>query len=245
MRTLILLLTCAVPVFGQVELSLLAIKPAAAGGPPTPDLLWAKFPNGSGATATSDVGPNFNASGTWVTGKSGSGYSIDFDGVASDLDTASAITPSAQIVTIAAWFYFDATNSTRILWELSDTINSNDDAFAAYIVDGEIFFREKNSTSRTEKIQAPNTGAWNHFLVVYDMSTASGDVKVYLNGSSQSTTVVDSTTAGASNFASYVLYMGERGSSTSLNLDGKIDDVRLWTGDRSSSASDIYNDTAY
>jgi hypothetical protein len=89
---------------------------------------------------------------------------------------------------------------------------------------------------RAEYIATPSTSNWHHIAIIYDNSTTTGDVSIYLNGSSQSTTISQNDKALNGNFDNQTVYALARGGS-SLWSDAKLDDVRIYN--RALSGSEI------
>jgi hypothetical protein len=214
---------------------------------PTPDILWWQLNEGSSTSITGDGtigGDDGTTDADWVTGKSGSGYALDFDGSSDDASTSSNITFGTNVVTVAMWVYFDATNNTRMLIEGSDNAVNNANTFSLFVEGGYLQASIRSTTAgqfRIERIIAPATGAWHHVLVVFDNSTNTGNEDIWLNGVSQSTSTYINTKTTNGVFAAYRVYVGARNTNLTYT-DGRIDDVRIYSGDRSASVADIYAD---
>lgn len=205
-----------------------------------PEILWWKLNEGSGtaiAGAASAGGDAGTTDAAWGTGKSGAGSALDFNGTTHDSASNASIVFGASVLTVCFWVWLDTTSGARCLVESSINFNSNARAFLIYIDTGELFAAIHGATLyRAHKITAPSTGAWHHIAVVLDNSTVTGNVKIYLNGSLQSSTVTTNSKTGSGNFASYKVYAGAR-ASASLFLDGRMDDLRIYN--REVSAGDI------
>lgn len=212
----------------------------------TPDLLWYQFNEGSGTTVadtSTDGGDGATTDADWATGKSGSGFSLDFNGTTDDLASDSTVNYGSNTkITVELWCFFDSTSGTRIIAESSANWTANGGSFAIAISGGTqlLVGITKGTLRRSEQIAVPATGAWFHLGLLLDLSVAGGDIKIYKDGTEQGTTIVDNQITGTSNFSDYVLYMGARASS-SLWYDGKIDDFRIYSGDQTSNLSCVVN----
>jgi hypothetical protein len=201
-----------------------------SGSAPTPELLWWKMTDGSGTTVTATVGPNGTTDASWVTGASGSGYALEFNGTSSDASSSSSVTYSVNKISISLWAYFDDTTSTRVLVENGNPYYTSVGGLIIFVDSGNLYVScngDSTNTVRSEYCAAPATGGWKHIVALIDGSTATANTDIYIDGSSQSTTVAVNTHSGTSNFATGTLYVGARGGS-SLFLDGRIDDLRIY-----------------
>jgi hypothetical protein len=209
----------------------------------TPDLLWWKLNEGSGTTiagtaATSDDG---TTDADWATGKSGSGSCLNYDGSSDDSLTDANIAWGTNIITICGWLYLDSTASDRLVWTTTslDPFGSHANDATAFI-SGELLYLQLFGTTnrRRENMAVPSTGSWKHLLVVYDASTATGDMRLWLDGAEQTLTLGDNLHDGTSNFVTDKFVCGMR-LGGSMFYDGKMDDVRVYSGDRSASVANI------
>ena len=209
-----------------------SIITAASITEPTADILWYKFNEGSGTTLTADVGPNGTTSG-------GSGYTTGADGVATHAfnfggdttakTTDSAVTYGVNVITVTFWAYNTAwgTGATPLLSSSGGTSTAN-----TWMIDNDegtvrcIFQGTTTSLLRYEGFAAPSNSAWHHFAVVFDGSTAAGEITVYVDGAVQSTSVNQSDRDGTSNFGAETLYIGN--ASGPSFWGGYMDDVRIY-----------------
>lgn len=201
----------------------------AAGGAPTPDILWWKFPDGSGATATAEVGPNCDLAGgyTWVTGKSGSGYAIQSDGSA-DLISASAVAYGSSIITITAWMYY--TSGDAVMCESSSNAFTVDHAFEAN-VGGSVFYFAQSGTGGSynlKEITMFAASTWTHVAWVIDNSTTAGSIKVYYDGVLQTPNATSGTKVGSGNLSTQTLYLLSRNGNQYF-WNGRVDDFRIYS----------------
>jgi len=83
-----------------------------------------------------------------------------------------------------------------------------------------------------------NDGNWHHVLATYDGSGNASGAKIYVDGSLDTTIVIDTATGSSSN--STDLQIGAR-DGPGLPFLGSIDDVAIFNSDKSASASHLYN----
>lgn len=224
---------------------------ARRSGSPVPDMLWWKLNEGSGTTLT-DSSTGGGAGGEhdadYVTGKSGSGYALDFNGSSDDGATSATLAYDTDTLTIAFWMNRDSTTGVRMILESSTNLNNTNGGFGVYI-DGTnlvVGFRALPSGHyRSESIAAPAVGEWHHVALVmkrnYNNGATYGDVVFYVDGTEVASTVVLNAITVTSNWSTQVLYVGARNRS-SLWFSGLLDDVRIYTGDRSADIAAIMND---
>lgn len=217
---------------------------------PIPELLWWKLNEGSGtAMADSSIGgANGTNDAAWVIGQSGSGSSLDFDGTADDSSTSAAVTYGTNIVTVTFWLFADSTNTTQMIFEVGDPdFSAFDHTFASYLstsgIVGSVRGTGVPTNYRVEAYGIVGLSAWNHWVIVCDNSSTAGNVRIFKNAAEVTTTLASNTKAGSGNFiATQRLYVGAR-ASTSLFLNGRLDDFRVYTGDKSSEAAKIMTDS--
>ena len=200
-----------------------------AVAPPTPDLLWWKMTNGSGTTVTATVGINGTTDATWITGKSGSGFALSFNGSSQDLSTvATEIFYGVNTATVCGWVWVNSNVATQVIWESSENFNTSSDVYVCFVDAGTLYSAIRGTGgNRGESITAPATGAWYHLAVVYNNNTAAGDIKVYINGTEQSTTTYVNDKTAAAFIAEKEFNVGARNAG-GLFLAGRIDDVRIY-----------------
>jgi Concanavalin A-like lectin/glucanases superfamily len=223
--------------------------PTPPPGSPTPDILWWKMSNGSGTAITAAVGGAGTTDATWLTGSSGSGFALGFNGSSQEATSNAAVTYGASTLTLTVWLYINDRTTTQIVVESSVNNNTVIDTFYILIDAGNlyvgIFGNSGNNTIKS--ISAPATGAWHHYACIYDNNLAtagaSGNVKLYLDGSLQSMTdLIVSKDGINNNFSSNILYLGARGGTT-LRFNGRLDDLRIYTTELTSTQiGQIYAD---
>lgn len=96
-------------------------------------------------------------------------------------------------------------------------------------------FAIKANGWRYEWVAGNVTGVWKHRVVVYDMSTANGDIVVYTNGIAAGTTIrLNTLSATNAPFdAAHRFYFGKRSGSTD-RITGFLQDVAIYAGTVSS-----------
>jgi len=227
--------------------ALMSARPAAAATSPEPELVWWKLNEGSGTTiaGSAAISDDGTTDAAWLTGKSGSGSCLDFiPGNSDDAATTSTIAFGSSIITVCAWVYWDVVSgASKVLWESSASYSANNYGFIAY-TDTSVFYAGVSGNAanfRTEEVAAPATGTWVHVAVVYDNSTATGDIKIYFDGVLQSESLTSNNKIGSGNLSTYTFYVGARASASAF-MDGRVDDVRVYSSDVSSSLSAIVAD---
>lgn len=219
-----------IPIFGPSGSAIAARVPPSVAEP-TADIVHYKFNEGSGTTFTADVGPDATTSG-------GSGYVAGADTIAlhafnfggdTTATSDSAITYGVNVITVTFWAYNTAwgTGATPLLNSSSGSSTAN-----TWMIDNDegtvrcIFRGTTVSLLRYESFPAPSNNAWHHFAVVFDGSTATGEITVYVDGASQSTTVNQSDRDGTSNFDAQTLYIGN--AAGPVFWGGYMDDIRIY-----------------
>lgn len=219
---------------------------------PVPEILWWKFSDGSGSTVTATVGPNGacgigSAAPTWIAGLNG-GFALQFDGIDDTLSSASSVTYGVNIITVCCWLWWDAfANDDKLLMESSNPFNSNN---GTYIIDpnnngglavGSYELAIQDSLTapgfyREQYFTRPSAAAWHHYCFVFDNSTTTGNIKVYVDAALTSTSIGISSKTGSNNFSAQILYLMSRGNS-SLFGAGRLDDLRIYN--RELSAGEV------
>lgn len=214
-----------------------------AGGVSLPSpILRLKFDEGAGDAIadSSGNGHDFTKSGgTWITGKSGSGNALSFNGSSDYASSDATINWGVDVITVCAWVKWDSfSNDDAALWELSSNFNNTDGAiwsspnagagggnWVGTIQDstGSFDFREEYATR-------PAAATWVHVAIVYDNSTTTGDVKIYFDAVEQSTTISTNDKSSSGNIVTDVLYLFSRAGS-SLFGAGDMDDLRIYAGE--------------
>jgi hypothetical protein len=210
-------------------------------GPPDPPdnpvILWYKFTEGSGSSIADSSGNGYNGTlngATWVTGKSGSGFALQFDGTDDFAQTAS-VTYGTAIITVCAWVYWDAfANNDDLAWELTANFGGTSQTY--------IFIPNESSTTRaymsmhkvagfrSESFTRWTAATWTHIAIVYNNTAGASDITVYVNGTATATTLdLNNEPAAGGNFATAVLNLFAR-NGASLFGAGRLDDLRIYSG---------------
>jgi len=204
---------------------------------PEPDILWWEFTEGSGTAIGATVGPNGTTDASWVTGKTGSGFALDFNGTNQDAATSAAVTYGTNTITICAWVFPRAAAGTRMLFESSASYG-NPNCFGIF-VDGALLYVSNSGATgeRQEFTASAAAGAWVHLAVVLTPT----DNKIFLNAVEQATTIQINTRTGTADYATQTLFVGARNNS-SLFANGSLDDLRIYSGDVSADLAAIMAD---
>jgi hypothetical protein len=240
----ILALACLLPMSGIAQhISSGPIMRTIGGGtaPTPPDntlIIHYVFSEGSGTTIADSSGNGYNGSlsgATWVTGKSGSGFALQFDG-SNDYAQTASITFSTNIVTVCGWVYWNAfANDDDFLWEHTTdySVSAGRFVFDANESSGFAFAAIRGSAQyRAEKISRWSAATWTHLAVVYDNSTTTGDVRFYVNGTDTSSTISINNKGGTNTCATAAVYLFSRAGSALFGA-GRIDDFRIYGGELS------------
>lgn len=196
---------------------------ATGGGAPTPDLLHWPLDDASGSTIAADVGPGSTTS----TGTLNSDYLSMATGNA-NFDSSSSVTWGTNIISISFWLRVpDWSNAGSILQTRASTLNYRCDVQK----DGGWFtLRAWGDTGgKFERIYQPvATNTWANFVAIFDCSTGSGVLKLYMNGSAQTLSNNSDSRTGTANFTTDVLSI-KNGASPDATFD--LDDLRIYTGE--------------
>lgn len=205
-------------------------------------ILQYKFSEGSGTTVADSSGNGYTANlfntPTWVTGASGSGSAVQFNGSNQYMRSAS-VTYGASVLTFTAWVYWDAfalatfdimtehgadfsTADNTFLWGSGATGADNWAVGIQSSVGGPTRFR-------TETFAWPSAAAWHHYAIIWDNSTTTGDITVYIDGSTVATTIDTNNKDQSGNFANAVVNFFARNGASNFGA-GRIDDFRIYRG---------------
>lgn len=239
-----LLLAVVFSVTADRRRMLLARNVAAGASVPTP-IFRLEMNEGTGSTTadSSGNGNTFNITGaTWITGKSGSGGALQFDGVNDFAVSAANLSPLTDSTnyTFCAWVWWDTfANDDDLLCELSSNANNNDGAFLidpnASSPSGLVSISHQDSTVgsryRAEEAARWPAAEWVHVAAVFEGRANSnlGEWTLYTNGVVATTSVTSGPTAKdqTSDLFAAPFYLMSRGG-TILFAAGRLDDVGLW-----------------
>lgn len=186
-----------------------------------------------------------SSSTSYVQGKVG--QAIYFDGVN---DYARNVTTfdltSTNIATVSFWANVRSFDSSNSLFFESSTNSNNNDGAIMFIPNSsncsnglEIGIQDSITTSkyRTECFNRPTTNAFHHYSVIFDNSTATGDVRLFIDGIEQSTqSTPNNNKDQSSNLGNYTWYLMSRAGSSLFN-SGIIDE--FYVHRRALSSSEI------
>lgn len=213
----------------------------ASGGPsyPTPDIFRWDMTNGSGTTVTATVGPNGDTDAAWVSGWV-TGNALDYNGTSGDTATASSVTYGTNKITICFPLWLDSTNTAQNILESSALWDDQAHSFIVVVqTTGTLLVGQIGTVGnyRTASCTSKTTGAWFSVLIVIDHSSSPGTAKMFFDGVEQTLNFSGSILTAAS-LSDQVLYVGARNRG-SIWMDGKMGKLWIYSGDRSSQASEI------
>lgn len=210
---------------------------------PIPEILWTPFREGSGTTAASVVGPNItlNGSGTWATGPRGVGSGWGNLAGGGYGTTAASLTYGSNIITVCHWAYVDFFGPGYPGAPYFSNTSTH-----GFILDtgGTFAYMPGATTARAEDYPYAGwtTDAWQHWTIVWDNSTTSGEITMYYNGVLQTPTTTYNDKDGTANFTAGTLsVLGDSAGGSSLR--GRMSDVRIYNRQLSAEeAVAVYND---
>jgi hypothetical protein len=167
-----------------------------------------------------------NGSTQSIEGKIGTAAA--FNGSSSYIDLPNLGISGSQSRTVSLWYNFNSLPSSGVDQLYSQGTNNLKEAFNIQLTtSGKIQVsyagRELDSTT------ALSSGNWYHILVSYNGGNieTSTNTKIYINGSEETLINIGSST-GASNTINSNYSLGYRRNISSLYIDGKIDQVRIF-----------------
>lgn len=175
------------------------------------------------------------------------GQAINFDGVNDYVRNVTTLDlTSTNVATVAFWANIRNFNSSdNPFFESSTNYNNNDGALIfnpnSSACSGRLLISIQDSITtgkyRTECFNRPTTNVFHHYLVIYDNSTATGDIRLFIDGVEQSTqSTPDNTKDQSSSLGNYTWYLMSR-AGTSLFNSGIIDEFYVYR--RALSSSEI------
>ncbi len=199
-----------------------------------------KFDEGSGTSVNDESVNNNDAtlSGgvSWVTGKSGTGAALSFDGTDDYLSSGSAITYGANVLTVCAWVKatWPGGGTTYRIWNSSSASQISGTAnlfhmFADFATLQSYLTGDTFTARRRDDTPDPSDGTWVHIAAVYDNSTADGEITIYYDGVAQTADVYSTTKTGTSSFSAQILYIASLGGSSQFAAI-QMDDFRIYSG---------------
>lgn len=217
---------------------------------PVPSILWWPVVCGGGPTEPAKVGPNLAHDIAYAASKFGTGYALSLNGTSHDGQSATTMTYGVKTITITCWVNFNvAWSSARILCESSANSNTNPDAFRWYydIVTSTNTIAlaiQGDNPGKRILFPPPSDSANHHLAAIFDNSTLTGNVKLYVDGVEKTGLVnnTGSTKTTTNNFAVNTLFLGSRNRGTEYFWGGKIEEFQVHTNELSSTAiNQLYN----
>ena len=260
MKIFFLLLISSTLVLAQADyLTLLLLNTASEVVIPTP-IYRLEMNEGSGlsmADSSGNANTFTNLGATWITGKSGSGGALQFDGVNDFGRSTASISPTTGVTnwTFCAWVWWDSyANNDDLLGELTANINNPyDGAFNinpnSSSPSGVAVFITQDAASglkyRAESIARWPAAEWVHIAAVFDSRANSlqGEWTLYTNGVVATQTVRTTDKDQATDLRSDVFYLMSRGGTTLFGA-GRLDDVGLWGSALDSATINAIKDEA-
>ena len=166
-------------------------------------------------------------------------YVMDFDGTY-DIDTKLTIDSTYSALTISAWVNFNnLTNFSAVLgqWRNNSFPNSTVLLYLDNTSKIQVLFSSGSSYVSAGLNTTLQTNRWYNLIVLWDGST----VKLYVDGSVQSTTGSLSSLNNSDVTLKIGCYNNQTGNGTTNNIDGQISNVAIWNTDQSANIADIYN----
>lgn len=156
---------------------------------------------------------------------------LDFDGTNDYIATASSMTLSGSAVTLEAWIYVDVFQASSPYISSLLGIEESDNACLLRLGDTGLAKNKLQFTLHIgsnninlDGITALSTNTWYHVAATYDGAT----MKIYVNG------ILDASTPQTGSFtASGNFLLADCGEWPGRYLNGKMDEVRIWSNARS------------
>ncbi len=175
------------------------------------------------------------------------GQALNFDGINDTLSTSATLDlTTTNIATISFWAnILNFNSSDNLFFESSSNYSSNDGAVIfdpnSTLCSGRMSISIQDSVTtgkyRSECFNRPTTNTFHHYSVVYDNSTITGDVKLFIDGVEQVTqSTPDNTKDQSSSLGNFNWYFMSRAASSKYN-SGIIDEVYIHK--RALSSSEI------
>lgn len=177
--------------------------------------------NVNDSTSNANNGTN-NGATSGITGQIGEGYQLD--GLDDYFDTNYSHDYTNGI-TMTCWFKFDAANGDfkRLIGGFDTSNNSG--AFAHTLDGNFIRFRVgvSNSFATIDSNTDYNDGSWHKFHGVWDGTTNSGGVKLFIDG----VLIGTATAPGTLGSITETIKIGRNGSSSSNFFEGDFDEINI------------------
>ena len=186
-------------------------------------------------------------SGAWKTfanegGAYSNAYSVSLDGTNDYLSLASTINLPDGPRTISAWVNFSNVSGTfNTILGTALASGSYGDKLGLHWSpsNGYIYFYD--SGSRTPRYKnytgGITTNTWYHLMIVDNDSGASGNFRMYVNGTDLGIPAPSANTTAPT--AIEFDFIGKGGSGSTNEFPGLIDEVAIWNSDQSANLSEI------
>ena len=250
--------------FGANQVVIKAIGPANVT--PTCTSSWTPSDTGGGtsmllktavsATPSAGGGGGGNALLTLHAGSGGKAPSVQnghlarsFNGTNTDsMHSAAALILGAPNVISIGFRGYNTTNGSADALFMESTTNYNNTR-GAILVDPNSGSHPGNFEFAANTVSGaggildctfaqPSQATWHTYLLVMDISSASGNCKAYVDGVSQSVTITHGGSEVATTFTDQTWYFMSR-NDTSLNNNGRMTDIAIWQGDESANAATL------
>lgn len=222
----------------------------SSGAVDNPLVLQYKFNEGSGTNIADQTGayPAFTVGGTWVTGASGTGGALSFNGSSDFCRSSNQVAWGTNAASVTLWLWWDSfADDDDLAFETGPNIQTTYPGFylnpnCSWLTpDFLVAVRDAGGYSyRT--INRPSSGAWHHYALTVDRQAAPTSMALYLDGSLQTVTTNANVTSQTSAIVTSYLYLMSRGGTTLFGA-GRMDDFRAYSGVLSAEeVSAIYAD---
>ena len=222
----------------------------SSGSVDNPLILQYKFNEGSG-TNIADYTGNYSAfavGGTWVTGASGSGSALQFNGTSDFCRSSNQVAWGTNAVSVTLWLWWDSfADDDDLAFETGPNIQTTypglflDPNCSWLTPDFLVAVRDAGGYSY-RLINRPSSGAWHHYVITVDRQSAPTSMALYLDGSLQTVTTNANATSQTSDIVTSHLYLMSRAGTTFFGA-GRMDDFRAYSGVLSAAeVSAIYAD---
>jgi hypothetical protein len=225
---------------GQIVEDMNASHPAPGSPVGSPYLDW-DFDEGYSTVLhdTGSTGTHTGATNATWTASGKNGKALTYNGTSHYSNTSSALDLSGvNTMSVSFWLNWDAyANDDDLALESSTNFNSNDggiiiDPNSGTPCSGSVQVAYNNQSTagyRAECMSRPSAGVWHHWAITFNY-TASGDIRIYIDGVEQVTSVYNenNVSSPAGNFGNYSWYFMSRAGS-SLFGAGKMDNFRIYT----------------
>ena len=194
-----------------------------------------------GASTHTSVGTcnSGSSSQMWDDGYTGKrNYSLDFDGGDDYVDMNDSATldfEASQDFTISGWFNRETYTTDDTIVAKRNGVANTDQGYIAYIDDTNdtLIMEVCDATSGCDEYQVESTTTftatgWNHFVIVWDDSSAS-NTKIYINGVDDNETHTG-TISNIGDLANSVDFRigGESDTASATPFAGELDDVKVF-----------------